>query len=117
MDHQSLKWLHSMKSPNGIYWRWMAKLAMLDYDLGWSQEKKMGCADGLSRSPHMDEPTIEEEEEGDEYIGNTQVGQIDLVEIRSAQEEDEVLREVNRWVQGNPPTKQGLRGHPACYKQ
>ena len=64
----------------------------------------------------MDKPTIEEEEEGDEYIGNIQDGQINLVEIRLAQEEDEVLREVKLWVEGNPPTKQDLRGHPACYK-
>ena len=59
----------------------------------------MGCTDGLSRSSHMDKPTIEEEEEGDEYIGNIQDGQIDLVEIRLAQEEDKVLQEVKQWVE------------------
>ena len=58
---------------------------------------------------------MEEEEEDDEFIGNVQGGQIDIEEIRLAQEEDEVLQEVKRWVEGDPPTKQALRGRPEGY--
>ena len=36
-------------------------------------------------------------------------------EIRLAQEEDEVLQEVKRWIKRNPPIKQALRGCPKGY--
>ena len=58
--------------------------------MGWCPGKKIGCADGLSQSPHMDKTTQEEEEEDSEFIGNVQDGQIDMEEIWLAQEEDKV---------------------------
>ena len=54
----------------------------------------MGCADGLSRLPHMDPPTQEEEDEDEEFVGQIQGDQINMEEIRLAQMEDEVLQEV-----------------------
>ena len=78
----------------------------------------MGCADGLSRSSHMDEPTPEEEAESEEFIGKIPDGvsinaiQLNLEKIRLAQEEDPLLHEVRKWVKGAPPTKQELKGKP-----
>ena len=40
-DHQALKWLHSMKAPRGIYWRWIAELSTFNYELAWHPEKMM----------------------------------------------------------------------------
>ena len=78
----------------------------------------MGCADGLSHSSHMDEPTPEEKAESEEFIGKIPDGesintiQLNMEKIRLAQEEDPLLHEVRKWVKGNPPTKQELRGKP-----
>ena len=69
-DHQALNWLNTMKAPCGIYWHWLMELATFNYKLGWCPGKTMGCADSLSCSSHMDEPTKEEEEESEEYIGS-----------------------------------------------
>ena len=124
-DHQALKWLSTMKSPRGIYWRWIAELATYNYDLGWSPGKAMGCADGLSRSNHMDEPTPEEEAESEEFVGK--IGkvdptkgihaiQLDMAAIRQAQEQDEVLQIVRKWVKGQPPDKEELRGKQEEYQ-
>ena len=63
----------------------------------------------------MGKPTQKEEEEDNKFTGNFQDGQIDVEEIRLAQEEDEVLQEVKRWVERDPPTKQALRVHPEGY--
>ena len=68
--------------------------------------KENGMCQWPQLVPHMDKPTQEEEEEDDEFIGDVQDGQIDMEEIRLAQEEDEVLQEVKRWVEGDPPTEQ-----------
>ena len=38
-----------------------------------------------------------------------------MEEIWLAQEQDEVLQEVKLWVEGDPPTKQALRGCPEGY--
>ena len=117
-DHQALKWLNTMKAPCGIYWRWIAELATFNYKLGWCPGKEMGCADGLSCSPHMDAPTPEEEEESEEFIGSIQSlyeAQINLEKILTAQEEEELLKEVRKWVKGSPPTNQQLKGRTEDY--
>ena len=76
----------------------------------------MGCADGLSRSPHMDKLTKEAVEERQEFVGSVypresihQIG-MDLEKIKMAQEKDEILREVRKWVKGAPAEKKDLRG-------
>ena len=112
-DHQALKWLNTMKSPCGINFCWLSELSTFNYEIRSCPRKNMGCADGLSSSPHMDEPTWEEEEEGEEFIGsvrNIHDAQMNLQRIRVAQEEDDVLKKVRKWVKGSPPTKQYSRG-------
>ena len=68
-DHQPLQWLQKMKNPRGIYWRWLAELATYDFEIRYKPGKKIGAADGLSRSPHMRDPTPEEVKESEEFVG------------------------------------------------
>ena len=65
-DHKSLEWLHSMKNPRGIFARWLMELATYNFIIQHVSGKKTGAADGLSRSEHLPEPTIEEVNEQEE---------------------------------------------------
>ena len=47
-DHQSLKWLHSMKNPRGIFERWLIELASYEFTVQHVPGKKTGAADRLS---------------------------------------------------------------------
>ena len=63
----------------------------------------------------MDEPTWEEEEESEEFIGsvnNIRGAQMNLEKVCIAQEKDKTLMEVKKRVKGSPPTKQQLTGSP-----
>ena len=117
-DHQPLKWLRSMKSPKGIYWRWLNELESYDFEVVHVAGKKTGAADGLSRSSHLPEPTAEEEAEAEEFVFRTfeqglPTTKLDRVALKDAQEQDEVLRTVRKWVKGDPPkSKEEIRGLP-----
>ena len=117
-DHQPLKWLRSMKNPKGIYWRWLNELESYDFEVVHVAGKKTGAADGLSRSSHLPEPTAEEEAEAEEFVYRTTeqgmpTTKLDRVALKDAQEQDEVLKTVRKWVKGDPPkTKEEIRGLP-----
>ena len=117
-DHQPLKWLRSMKNPKGIYWRWLNELESYDFEVVHVAGKKTGAADGLSRSSHLPEPTAEEEAEAEEFVFRTSeqglpTTKLDRVALKDAQEQDEVLRTVKKWVKGDPPkSKEEIRGLP-----
>ena len=119
-DHQPLQWLQKMKNPRGIYWRWLAELATYDFEIRYKPGKQVGAADGLSRSPHMEDPTTEEVAESEEFVGHLQPApnnmegdSLDRAHIKQKQEEDEVLQVVRKWVKGDPPkNKEDLRGLP-----
>ena len=117
-DHQPLKWLRSMKNPKGIYWRWLNELESYDFEVVHVAGKKTGAADGLSRSSHLPEPTAEEEAEAEEFVFRTSeqglpTTKLDRVALKDAQEQDEVLQTVRRWVKGDPPkSKEEIRGLP-----
>ena len=115
-DHQPLQWLQRMKNPRGIYWRWLTELATYEFEIRYKPGKKIGAADGLSRSPHMRDPTPEEVKEAEEFVGHLETGSessLDRVNLRRAQEEDEVLQTVRKWVKGAPPkSREELRGLP-----
>ena len=80
--------------------------------------KSTTAADGLSRSSHLPEPTEEEKAEAEEFVFRTvdQTGhhsKLDRVALKEAQEQDEVLRLVKKWVKGDPPeTKEEIKGLP-----
>ena len=119
-DHMPLQWLKTMKNPKGIYWRWLQELETYDYEIRYKPGKKIGAADGLSRSPHMRMPTKEEIAESEEFVGlvtsdhdDVDGVTLDRVNIKLAQEKDEVLQEVTKWVKGNPPkSREQIRGLP-----
>ena len=107
-----------MKNPKGIYWRWLNELESYDFEVVHVAGKKTGAADGLSRSSHLPEPTAEEEAEADEFVFRTAeqgmpTTKLDRVALKEAQEKDEVLKMVKKWVKGDPPTtKEETRGLP-----
>ena len=101
-----------MKAPRGKYWHWIMELSTFDYKLAWCPGKKMDPPTASADPLHMYQHMQEEEEEDNKFIRNVQDGQIDMEKIRLAQEEDEVLQEVKRWIKGNPPTKLTLREGP-----
>ena len=117
-DHQPLKWLRTMKNPKGIYWRWLNELESYDFEVIHVAGKSTTAADGLSRSSHLPEPTEEEKAEAEEFVFRTvdQTGhhsKLDRVALKEAQEQDEVLRLVKKWVKGDPPeTKEEIKGLP-----
>ena len=117
-DHQPLKWLRTMKNPKGIYWRWLNELESYDFEVVHVAGKNTGAADGLSRSSHLPEPTEEEVAEAEEYVFRTSDqgvyhSKLDRVALKEAQEQDEVLRIVRKWVKGDPPkTKEEIKGLP-----
>ena len=117
-DHQPLKWLRTMKNPKGIYWRWLNELESYDFEVVHVAGKSTGAADGLSRSSHLPEPTAEEIEEAEEYVFRTfdqgvHHSKLDRAALKEAQEQDEVLRIVKKWVKGDPPkSKEDIRGLP-----
>jgi predicted aspartyl protease len=50
-DHSALRWLLSMKDPNGQYARWLSVLSMYNYTIIHRSGVRHGNADGLSRRP------------------------------------------------------------------
>ena len=133
-DHAALKWLKSMKNPRGIFFRWLQELSSYEFEIHHVPGKSTGAADGLSRSDHLPDPTPEEEAESLEYVGHIGDNLADEVVmpdegileaarwnragLKQAQEEDDVLCQVKRWVKGARPTKEEVRGLPQdahCY--
>ena len=133
-DHAALKWLKSMKNPRGIFFRWLQELSSYEFEIHHVPGKSTGAADGLSRSEHLPDPTPEEEAESVEFVGHVGDNLADDMEVpdegvleaarwnraglKQAQEEDEVLGHVKRWVKGARPTKEEVRGLPQdawCY--
>ena len=50
-DHQSLRWLHSIKSPSGRLARWSVYLQQFDFDIRYRKGVLNRIADTLSRDP------------------------------------------------------------------
>ena len=50
-DHKALKWLKSVKHPNGKLARWIFKLEEYDYTIEHKPGNMMQHADALSRAP------------------------------------------------------------------
>ena len=122
-DHSSLQWLSTMKQPRGIFARWLMELATYHFQVKHVPRKETGAADGLSRSDHLHPPPTQEElEEEDEYVAalgyvgeakGTKEVELNNSMIKRAQENDTILKEVRRWLEGNKPTSKGIRGLPA----
>ena len=61
-DHQSLRWLHSIKSPSGRLARWSIFLQQFDFEIKYRQGILNRVADALSRDPL---PSTSKDEEFD----------------------------------------------------
>lgn len=59
-DHQSLRWLHSLKNPSGRLARWSIYLQQYDFEIRYRKGVLNKIADALSRNP-TDPPPSEEE--------------------------------------------------------
>ena len=56
-DHRVLQWLHNFEDPDGLTTRWLEKLAAFDYEVQHRPGKSIGHADGLSRTPIVNQIT------------------------------------------------------------
>jgi hypothetical protein len=95
-DASALKYLKSIKTPRGIWFRWLQEVSSYNFIVKHRPGKKNQNADGLSRSSHLPPASEEEVKEQEEYMGamgaDDEVLDSDL--IKEAQQEDEVLRRV-----------------------
>ena len=57
-DHDSLKWLMSVKRPSGRLSRWSLLLQQYDFDIIYRPGKQNGNADALSRRYYKEEPVL-----------------------------------------------------------
>lgn len=122
-DHQALKWLQTMEQPAGMTQRWLETLGNNNFTVCFRRGSDHGNADSLSRVTHARAPTAKEEEEAsDEMMYYIQALQhpetLDTAEVLTAQEEDQELGQVRRWVQARRrPTKEEIRGESTDVRQ
>jgi len=117
-DSKALVQLKSLKQCTGMLARWTEELAGYDFTVKHRPGKDNLNADALSRSEHMPDPTQEEEEEHDSYIGSitnprpsSYPQDLARPNILRGQATDPILREVREWVvKGQPPDKLLVRG-------
>ena len=113
-DAQALKYLKNIKTPRGIWFRWLQEVTSYNMTVRHRPGKKNTNADGLSRAGHLPPATEEEEAEQEEYLGAVRPNEeevLDEEQMQEAQREDEVLQQVRQWIhEGRVPTRQELRG-------
>lgn len=138
-DSQALKYLRNLKTPTGIWFRWLEELSSYDFEVRHRPGKENLNADSLSRSDHHPNPSPEEVDEQCEEFGPQLLQAIQELEeeerekgyqretpsmqrihrvgeelsreaLEDAQKEDEVLGQVRQWVaEGRRPEKGTLR--------
>ena len=103
-DHYSLKWLRTLKRPEGILARWIETLAEFDYTVEHRPGRLHSNADGLSRpfcKQCYDRPThipwVDEMERADAAVDPWSVHLLEIApemtddDVARLQDEDEVL--------------------------
>ena len=117
-DSKALTHLSSLKAGTGMIARWTEELQSYDFTVVHRPGRENVNADCLSRRTGMPEPTVEEEQEQNEYVGTVEAdetvdysAELQREEILKKQAEDDILRAVRGWVcQGHLPEKKDLRG-------
>ena len=95
-DHEALKWIKTMEEPKGMIARWLDTLANFDFTIEFRRGKKHGNADALSRTSHAE--LLEPEEEPEVAALEPVVFGRDSEQLKKAQQEDEELQEVRKWI-------------------
>ena len=104
-DSAALKYLKTMKSSRGIWFRWLTELESFQYEVTHRAGKLIPHVDGLSRCGHLPEPESHEELEQAEYlqvieedfICEIQEG-LDTDNLLRAQRADKYLQQVSQWL-------------------
>ena len=114
-DNRSLNWIKTLKEPSGLVLRWLDTLANFHFQVDHRPGSKHTNADVLSRIAHSREATPEEEalsaEEAKLELCPLRI--LPEVDLKKAQEEDDTLSEVRRWVQTNQkPSREDVRAMP-----
>ena len=110
-DSRALTYLRSIKQLRGIWWRWLQEVSSYEFEVHHRPGNKNLNADAVSRSPHMPQPTAEEENEPGDYVA-TVTNYVDFSRelLIEAQSNDPVLQKVRKWIVDGPPSKDDLRG-------
>ena len=122
-DHQALKWLETMEQPAGMTQRWLETLGNNHFTVQFRKGTMHGNADSLSRVTHAREATAQEEAEATTetmyFIQSMMHPEtLSTAAVLAAQEEDEDLRQVRRWVQEQRrPVKEEIRGESTEVRQ
>ena len=74
-DAASLKYIVNLKSEETIFQHWYAELAQFEFIVIHKKGSENVNADALSRAKHLDEPTVEENEE---YQEANEVGEMKI---------------------------------------
>lgn len=108
-DHNSLKWLHRFKDPEGQVARWLEVLAEFDYTVVHREGKRHTNADALSRSRCKQCGLEQTDEDCDSWncseISNPLLPAWTVEEIKDFQRNDPDLVQVLGWLQSatTPP--------------
>ena len=124
-DHSALRYIESMTEPRGMTLRWLEILGNFQFTPVFREGKNHGNADSLSRSDHVPEPTLEDEQAAeDEAICQLQISHIAYpdrirkVHLLRQQEEDPDLKIVRSWItSGRKPERKELRGQSIELRQ
>ena len=97
-DHGSLRWLCHFKDPQGQLARWIETLAAFDYEISYRPGSQHNNADSLSRMPFdKSSENIASQTPLNCCSVSTVFAGWDLVELREAQQKDQVLAPVIQW--------------------
>ena len=105
-DSAALRYLKTMKSSRGIWFRWLQELESFQYEVFHRAGKLIPHVDGLSRSGHLPEPEEHEEMEQAEYLQVLEEHSficeisegLDTENLLRAQRADVHLQHVNKWI-------------------
>ena len=105
-DNRALTWIRSLESPAGMILRWLEILASFNFTVQHRKGTQHGNADSLSRVPHAPHPSPQEEKTivSDEAMVAALPAPtgFSLEELKLAQGQDPLLRDVQRWKDDLP---------------
>ena len=114
-DHQPLVHIKNLEPQEAMVHRWLDTLASFDFTIKYRKGPSHGNADALSRAPHLPEcdeqqaaPATDDEDSRLQALVPHLDLQWDPEALRQAQQQDEDLLPVLRWLRGQ---KDNVRPH------